>query len=265
MAPLGSAPASNDTTAKKREGRQQRDASEAGEPSLANRTALISGGASGIGLAVAHRMSRAGATGAIVDINASDAAIRNMHALAADLRQANEIDRLAEVLGSTKRLPDLLVLCAGVGVHERLGEGDPSKWRDVLDVNVMSVLRLVRAFLPSMQEADSGGDVVIVSSVAATNPYPYGGVYGASKAALNSIAETLRLEAGPTVRVLRISPGVVDTAFFSNMVSGGPTVQSIGAGALSAEDVAEAIVWAVTRPRHVAVNELVIRPAGQEF
>lgn len=119
-------------------------------------------------------------------------------------------------------------------------------------------------FVPwNTAERNGRGDVVFISSVAAAHAYPGGGIYSASKAAVDQLAETLRLEVQPEIRVTVIHPGVVDTPFFENMIHGEQSVESIGWGALAADDVAESVLYAITRPRGVALNNIVIRPAGQ--
>lgn len=173
------------------------------------------------------------------------------------------MDALFQAVQSQLGAPDILVSCAGVGLHERLAEGDPAKWARVLEVNVLGALRLIRAFVPGMLER--GGDVVIVSSVAATTAYPWGGPYAASKAALEMVAETLRLEVMPQVRVTTLAPGVVDTAFFAHMLGGNQSVEEIGFGALFPEQVAELIAYAVSRPSNMVLNHLTVRPRGQPF
>src|SRR5699024_1402707 len=107
------------------------------------------------------------------------------------------------------------------------------------------------------------GDVVIIGSVGARHPHPWGGVYNASKAALESLAETLRLEMQPDVRVTLISPGVVDTGFFDAMGGAGGSVDSIGVGCLHADDIADAALFALACPPHAAMNYLTIRPRAQ--
>jgi NADP-dependent 3-hydroxy acid dehydrogenase YdfG len=125
-------------------------------------------------------------------------------------------------------------------------------------------LRVLRSFLPDLI-ATGEGDVVFTSSVAASQPHEYGGIYSATKAAINVIAETLRLELNDSARVLTIAPGVVDTQFFNHLESGEQSVESIGFGALQPIDVAEAVVYALTRNRHQVINNITVRPVRQTF
>ncbi|MDX5346668.1 MAG: SDR family NAD(P)-dependent oxidoreductase [Hymenobacteraceae bacterium] len=233
------------------------------ENNLSKRQALISGGSSGIGKAIAAQLSAKGAATAIADLT-SAATTPNDNFYNCNITNPTDIDSLFQQLQQKNQLPDTLICCAGRGIHEKLTEGDPAKWQQVLELNIMGALRLIRAFVPQMLERGFG-DVVLVSSVAAGKAFEYGGVYAASKAALETIAETLRLEVLPQVRVFTIAPGVTDTRFFENEISGYKTVENMGLGALSADEVAEAVVYALSRPRHVAWNHLTLRPAHQPF
>lgn len=225
--------------------------------------AVISGGASGIGRAVAEKLTLAGVQVVVADVVPWNGTAEIDHCLC-DVTKPEDIDALYRHVTQTHGHPDVLICCAGRGIHERLTEGDPDKWQAVLDLNIMGTLRLIRAFTPAMLE-HGHGDVVITSSVSAGQAYPYGGIYAASKSALNIIAETLRQETLPILRVLTVAPGVTDTRFFENTISGYNTVESIGYGALSAGEVAETVLFALQQPRHVSLNHLTIRPTPQPF
>jgi NADP-dependent 3-hydroxy acid dehydrogenase YdfG len=236
-------------------------------PSLQGRKAVVSGGASGIGKAVAQRLCSVGVFTSVADLPSAPCPglpKTESTVYPCDVTNAAAVAALYSGVREAGNLPDILICNAGRGIHEKLTEGDPEKWKAVLDLNVMGALRLIRAFVPDMLTA-GGGDVVFVSSVAAGQAFPYGGVYAASKAALETVAETLRLEVLPSIRVTTVSPGVTQTSFFENTVSGSQTAESIGYGALEAEDVAEAVVFALSRPAGVAVNQITVRPRGQPF
>jgi NADP-dependent 3-hydroxy acid dehydrogenase YdfG len=106
---------------------------------------------------------------------------------------------------------------------------------------------------------------VFISSVAAHQVYPYGGIYAASKAALEVVAATLRQEVLPNIRVTVVAPGVTDTAFFENTVSGFHTANDIGYGSISPEQVADAVLYALQQPPGVSINYITVRPTGQPF
>lgn len=225
---------------------------------------MVSGGASGIGLAIAQKFAAAGAQVATADITEVERSQENVHAFLCDVGNGKDVDALFQQVHRQMGVPDILVCSAGRGIHEKLTEGDPEKWRQIIETNLLGALRMVRAFTPGMLEAGHG-DVVFISSVAAAQAYPYGGVYAASKAALESVAETLRLETLPTLRVTVVAPGVTDTNFFKNTVSGFHSAEDIGFGAIAPEAVADAVLYAVSQPPGVSVGYLTVRPAAQPF
>src|SRR5690606_1397994 len=141
---------------------------------------------------------------------------------------------------------------------------DPQKWAKVIDINLMGALRFVRAFIPNMME-QKRGTIVFVSSTAAKQVYTYGGIYSASKAALNMVAKTLQLEVEGALKIGLVSPGVVDTKFFKNMISGFHTVEDIGWGSLSPRQIADIILYIIDLPPSVNLSEIIITPANQPF
>ncbi|GHA53616.1 SDR family oxidoreductase [Pontibacter akesuensis] len=225
---------------------------------------MISGGGSGIGSAVAEKLAAAQVITAIADLHAPEQSRKSTHFFTCDVTDASAIDGLFTDVQQQVGSPDILVCSAGLGVHEKLTEGDPDKWQHVINTNLMGTLRLIRAFVPAMLEAGYG-DVVIVSSVSAGQAYPYGGVYAATKTALEIVAETLRHEVLPTIRVTVVAPGVTDTAFFKNTLSGSQTAESIGYGALTAGQVADAVLFALMQPPGVSINHITLRPTAQGF
>jgi NADP-dependent 3-hydroxy acid dehydrogenase YdfG len=226
-----------------------------------SRKVFISGGSSGIGMAMVRLFAAHGWEVATVDINRAEFP-REVHFTQGDLASKETVARLKQQLDSLNFEPDILVLNAGKGIHQKLSEGDPDEWEHVIQLNLLGALRLLRTFLPAMIQKKTA-DVVFINSVSARNTYPYGGVYAATKAALDMVAETLRLEQQPQLRVSRIFPGVVDTSFFENMIDGGQNPESIGWGALSPEHIAETILYVLNQPHEVAMNEIVIRPVAQ--
>lgn len=224
------------------------------------RKAVITGGSSGIGKSIAKKFSGAGYETAIADITPPDETTSRFYPV--DLTHPESIEEFIDQVKETLGNPDILVCNAGRGVHEKLTEGNPDTWENIFRLNVFSAFRLIRAFVPDMLHQKSG-DVVFISSVSAHHAHTYGGIYTASKAAIDQIAETLRLEVLPDVRVSVVRPGVVDTQFFKNMISGDQTPESIGWGALKADQVADSVFHAVTQPKGVMLNDIVIRPVAQ--
>ncbi len=227
-------------------------------PSL--RRAVVTGGSSGIGKCIVKKFVRAGFQTASCDINECNDLPG--HFFSVDLTKASQIKRFIQDVRETIGSPDILICNAGRGIHEKLVEGNPDSWEEVFKLNVFSTFRLIRAFVPEMVK-NGGGDVVLVSSVSSLTTYPYGGIYSATKAAVDKLAETLRLEIQPDVRVSLVRPGIVDTDFFDNMISGTQTPEDIGWGALNPEKIAETVLFVVSQPGDVMLNEIVIRPIAQ--
>lgn len=234
------------------------DSSHLKDPSL--RKAVVTGGGSGIGKSIVHALQEAGFQTVTADIKAPEDLPG--HFFRADLTRPEQIDDFCTKVVEATGMPDVLVCNAGQGIHEKLTEGNPSVWEHIFQLNVFSTLRLIRAFVPEMIKRETG-DVVFISSVASRHAYAYGGIYAATKAAIDCIAETLRLEVQPAVRITVIHPGVVDTSFFDDMINGSQTPASIGWGALKPQEIADSVLFALTRPRDVMLNDIVIRPAAQ--
>lgn len=151
---------------------------------------------------------------------------------------------------------------------DTVAESSVEGWRDMFDVNVLGVLRVVKAFLPALLESGRG-DIVVMSSTAGHQAYEGGGGYVAAKHGTHSIAATLRLElAGEPVRVIEIAPGMVATEEFTRKRVGGSQSKAdkVYEGVenpLTAEDAADAVVYSLTRPHHFNVDLMVIRPIAQ--
>jgi len=147
---------------------------------------------------------------------------------------------------------DVTFANAGFGARRGFENETPEFWREMVLTNVLGVAYTIRATLPAMR--DSTGHYVITSSVAGRRPLQ-GSLYSASKFAVTAMGESLRQDLNGTgVRVTVIEPGMVDTPFFDNQ----PTA------ALEAEDIAGAVMYAVSQPPRVDVNEVLIRPTAQE-
>ena len=227
-----------------------------------NKTAIITGGASGIGLAITKKFTSLNITCCILDIRKPTEEIDNITYIKTDVSSSEDAQSAYDEFTQRFSSPDILVSNAGISVHQRLSEGDPQDWAVVMETNVMGMLRLIRLFLPAMIQRRSG-DIIFISSVSASHPYEWGGIYAASKSAVEVIAETLRLEVQPDIRVITIAAGVVDTPFFERIIDGGQTPESIGWGALNPEYLADAVVYAISQPKEVSVNKIILRPTGQ--
>lgn len=228
----------------------------------------MTGASSGIGLEIARALSRAGAEVWLVArraerLQALERELERAHALPLDVCDPRAA---AERLGA---LPiDLLVDNAGLAIGvDKLSAGDPEEWSRVIDTNVKGVLNVTRALLPGMLQRGRG-DVLLVGSVAGRQVYPGGGVYCASKHAVRAIYEALRLEhVGSGLRFTTVDPGMVGFTEFSQIRMRGDEAKARavyqGVDPLRPEDVAEAVLWAVTRPAHVNVGEIVLWASAQ--
>jgi len=238
------------------------------------RIAVITGASSGIGAATAVKLAQAGyhvvlAARRVDRIEALAAKI-NGNGGQAEARQLDVTDRSAvdALAGSLERC-DVLVSNAGGAVGaDPIAEASPEDWLAMYEVNVLGTLHITRALLPKLVESGDG-TVVVMSSTAGFVAYEGGGGYVAAKHGAHAIAATLRLElSGQPVRVIEIAPGMVRTDEFAlNRFHGdADKAAAVYAGVaqpLTGEDIADAVTWAVTRPSHVNVDLMILRPRAQ--
>lgn len=230
---------------------------------LAGRTAVITGASRGIGRAVAERLAADGATVVLIArgaeaLEAAAAACGpRAVALPGDVRTvagaAAIVAAVGERLGGA---PDVLVNNAGLFSLAAVHETDPERFAETVEVNLVAPFRLLRAFLPAWR-GQGRGHVVTVGSIADRHPFPDNGAYAASKYGARALHEVVRAETqGTGVRCTLVSPGPVDTPLWDPVQpetrEGFPSRDAM----LHATDVADAIVWAVTRPTHVNIDEL---------
>ncbi|WP_110208341.1 SDR family NAD(P)-dependent oxidoreductase [Nocardioides daejeonensis] len=232
--------------------------------------AVVTGASSGIGAATARALSRDGyrvvcAARREERIVALADEIGGV-AVTCDVTDPASVAELAEAVG-----PELAVLVNNAGGAfglEPIESADPALWRRMYDVNVLGVLHVTQALLPALR-ASGDGLVVTVTSTAARNAYEGGAGYTAAKHGARMVSETLRLElCGEPIRITDVAPGMVHTEEFSTVRFGGDQerADAVYAGVpdpLVAEDVAEAIAWVASRPAHVNIDELVIKPRAQ--
>jgi NADP-dependent 3-hydroxy acid dehydrogenase YdfG len=236
--------------------------------------AVVTGASSGIGAATAAKLADAGfhvilaarRAGRLEEVAArARAGGGSAEARVLDVTQADAVAAFARSLDRC----DVLVNNAGGALGaEHVADSDPADWRLMYEANVIGALLVTRALLPGLV-ASGAGTIVVLSSTAGFTTYEGGAGYAAAKHAQHAVVATLRLElCGQPVRVIEIAPGMVRTGEFAlNRYRGdAERAAAVYAGVrepLTAEDIADTITWAVTRPAHVNVDLLVIRPRAQ--
>ena len=232
--------------------------------------AVITGASSGIGAATARALAAAGYRVALLArredrITALAAELANGSiAITADVTDRDALvaaaARIREELGGA----DVLVNNAGIMLLGPFSPDQHDDYRRMVEVNLMGAITATEVFLEQLQHGD--GDVVNISSVAGRTARAGNGGYAATKWGLNGWSESLRQELLPDVRVTLIEPGVVDTELPTH-ITHAQTREAVQKGydsaTVTAEDVAEVIAFALSRPRHLVLNEILLRPADQ--
>jgi NADP-dependent 3-hydroxy acid dehydrogenase YdfG len=244
---------------------------------LDGKVAIITGASSGIGEATAIALAAEGAKVAIAARRAErlNEVAKQIQAkgsqvlpISTDITNEAEVNDLVQKTNAELGQIDILVNNAGIGVLGTIDTGNTADWRRAFDVNVLGVLYATRAVLPLFKIQQSG-HIVNISSVAGRTARAGVGVYNATKWGVNALSEALRQEVyKDNIRVTIIEPGLVDTPF-SDFISDPIAKQRSEERRktikpLQSEDIARAIVYAVTQPQHVNVNEILIRPTAQD-
>jgi len=235
------------------------------------RVAVVTGASSGFGEATARSLAAEGFTLVVgarrMDRLAALAAETGARALSLDVRDLASIARFVASIGAEYGHIDVLVNNAGLSAGlDPVAEGQDDDWVQMMETNVLGVLRVTRACLPLLRKAERA-HIVNLGSVAGFEVYPGGVGYTASKHAVRAISKTLRLELlGEPIRVTEIAPGLAETEFSLVRFKGDRERAAApyqGLQPLVATDIADCIVWVVTRPAHVNIDEIVVRPIGQ--
>ena len=231
------------------------------------RTAVVTGASSGIGEATALRLAEEGfdvVLGARRVDRLKEVAKRcGGRALELDVTDSESIERFASDIEHVDVLVNNAGLALGLTPLDQISDDElVVMW----ETNVLGLVRVTRALLPKL-EASGNGHIVNLGSTAAYETYPGGGGYTASKHAVSALTRTLRLDLlGRPIRVTMVSPGLVETEF-SLVRFGGDADKAkkpyAGMQPLVAEDIADCIAWAVTRPPHVNIDDIVVRPVAQ--
>jgi len=237
---------------------------------MMRRTAVVTGASSGIGAATARALAQDGFA-VFCAARRSDrveelAREIDGTAVTCDVTSAESVAGLAEAVGGSLHV--LVNNAGGAFGFEPVEQADPDDWRRMYDVNVLGLLRVTQALLPALR-ASGDGVIVNVGSTAGRIAYEGGAGYTAAKHGTQVVTETLRLElVGEPIRISEIAPGMVRTDEFATIRFDGDEERAAAVYAgvpdpLVAEDVADAIAWIATRPSHVNIDELVIKPRAQ--
>jgi serine 3-dehydrogenase len=244
---------------------------------LQDRIVFVTGASSGIGRACAELFAGAGARLVLAARRAARleevaAAIerrsdRAAHVTELDVRDRAAVDAAVAELPAEWRDIDILVNNAGLSRGlDKVHEADPTDWEEMVDTNVKGLLWVARAVLPGMVERDRG-HIINIGSVSGHQVYGGGSVYCATKFAVNAITQGLRIDLlGTRVRATVVNPGLVETEFSLVRFHGDrdradPVYRQYPP--LTAQDVAEAVLFCATRPPHVVVHDLLLMPQDQ--
>jgi NADP-dependent 3-hydroxy acid dehydrogenase YdfG len=232
------------------------------------RVAVVTGASSGIGAATAERLAAEG-----FDVVLAARRIDRLTTLADRIGgRAVQLDvtdptSVAAFAAGLDRVDVLVNNAGGAFDAKPVAEADLDSWTRTYEVNVLGTVRLTKALLPALR-ASGAGDVLFVGSTAGLISYEGGASYTAAKHGVHTLAETLRLELnGEPVRVIEIAPGMVRTEEFTlKRLGSAEAADAVYRGVrepLVAEDIADCIGWAVTRPHHVNIDLMVVRPLAQ--
>jgi NADP-dependent 3-hydroxy acid dehydrogenase YdfG len=226
---------------------------------MADPVFLITGASSGIGAATARHAAQAGyrlvlaarSTDKLQALAEELGGPERAIAVTCDVTEFRQQEQMVHATLETFGQLDVAFANAGFGGPRGFLEGDPEQWRAMVLTNVLGAAYTIRATLPSLKQ--SVGHLLLTSSVAGRRAIP-GSLYSATKHAVTAMAESARQDLNDSgVRVTSIEPGMVDTPFFDNRP----------ANALEPDDIARAVMFAVSQPPHVDVNEILIRPVSQ--
>ncbi|WP_027389980.1 SDR family NAD(P)-dependent oxidoreductase [Chrysiogenes arsenatis] len=245
--------------------------------SLVGKKAFITGASSGIGLACAHALAKAGAKLLLcarnqtkLEMVAAELAKQygtQSFVLPLDVCRRSDVATALESLPAEWQAPDILINNAGLALGlEKLHENSIDDWETMIDTNIKGVLYLLRGLVPGMIGREAA-TVINVGSTAGRGAYPNGAVYCACKAALRIITDGLRMDTIDTpLRVSIVEPGMTETNF-SNVRFHGDTERAkqvyTGLKPLTPEDVAEAVLFMATRPAHVQIHDIMMSPTHQ--
>jgi NADP-dependent 3-hydroxy acid dehydrogenase YdfG len=234
------------------------------------RVAVITGASSGIGAATARALAANGYRVALLSrrVDRIDALAAELGAGAiaveADVTDRDALADAAERVRNELGRADVLVNNAGVMLLGPFSAEQRADYRAMIEVNLLGAITTTEVFLDQIK--DGGGDIVNISSVAGRVARAGNGVYAATKWGLNGWSESLRQELLPDVRVTLIEPGIVDTELpthITHQATRQGVQEAYDVAAVKPEEIAEVIAFVLARPRHLVINEILLRPADQ--
>ncbi len=239
---------------------------------LAEKVVIITGASSGIGAATARALAQEGCR-----LTLAARSTDRLEALADELGRANtlviptDITSGAQVTAMVERTVarfgrvDVLFANAGIYIPGQVAEGDPDAWAHLMDVNIDGVLRSVHAVLPHMM-AQKSGDILVTSSISGFVDIVWEPVYSASKHAIQGFVHTLRRQVAPHgIRVGAIAPGMVANELWGFTEPARIAEMVEKHASITSEDVAEAVIFMLSRPPHVTIRDLVMLPQNQDI
>jgi 3-hydroxy acid dehydrogenase/malonic semialdehyde reductase len=243
---------------------------------IKNKTAFITGASSGIGKACAEQFAMQGVH-LIITARREERLNHLAQELAAkynirctpaqlDVQDNEQVESLFKKLKADKVQIDILINNAGLALaSDKLQDGKIENWDTMIDTNVKGLLYVTKAALPFMLEKNHG-HIINIGSVAGHGCYPTGNVYCATKHAVRAISKSLRIDLiGTAIRVSEVDPGAVETEFSVVRWKDNERANEFykGFSPLTADDIADAVIYCATRPLHVNVSELVVFPQAQ--
>jgi 3-hydroxy acid dehydrogenase / malonic semialdehyde reductase len=238
---------------------------------------LITGATSGIGLACAKIFAQNGYN-LIITGRRNDRLVALQHELKStygikvlplcfDIRNNAEVIEAFEKIKAKKLVVDILINNAGLAAgFNPIQDGSINDWETMIDTNIKGILYITKLVAPMMIEAKSG-HIINVASIAGKEAYPNGNVYCATKAAVDSLSKTMRIDLLPyNIRVCNIAPGLVETEFSLVRFKGNSELAANpykNVHPLNGDDIADTIFWVATRPAHINIADVYITPTAQ--
>lgn len=227
---------------------------------LTDKVAVVTGAGSGIGEAIATLLHEEGAKVILAGRNkdklqnvANQLAQDSVKVVPTDVTKKEEVDELIKIAQQTFGGLDIVINSAGQMLSSKITDYQVDEWDSMIDANIKGTLYTAQAALPTMLE-QSSGHLINIASISGFEVTKSSTIYSATKAAVHTITQRLEKELAKTgVKVTSISPGMVDTAITAAY---NPTDRK----KLEPQDIAEAVLYALTQPKHVNVNEITVRP-----